>query len=191
MREGGAVTPIPQSPPGNYVEPMDPSATPPGFVILRTDEGAAPLVLRLLVGGVFLVEGVRKFTDPMGMGIARFEAMGFPFPGFFAPLVGGFEVVCGLLLLAGLGVRVAALPLASILLGAMAVHLVQGTSRAPGGILLEGVLLVMTVVLAWAGGGRASLDRRIWKGAAGSEEGPAASGPGSAPESSGAPASQP
>lgn len=134
------------------------SEPPPGYIVLRTGPGWIPLVLRLAVAGVFLVEGGRKFTDPMGRGIARFEAMGFPFPGFFAPLVGGFEVVCALLLVVGLGVRVAALPLATLLLGAMAVLLTQGTRS----ILFEGVLLVICVVLLWAGAGRLSLDRMIW-----------------------------
>lgn len=137
---------------------------PPGYLVLRTDPIVLPLPLRLVLAGVFLWAGVLKFTDPMGAGIARFEALGFPFPGFFAPLVGGFEVVCALLLAVGLGVRVAVLPLATILLAAMSIHLVQGTSTAPGGILFEGVLLVMAVVLGWTGGGRASLDHSIWRG---------------------------
>lgn len=142
--------------------PQPTPSTPPGYVVLRTDDGLVPVFLRLLLAAVFLAAGLPKFT--MAQGTARFEALGFPFPGFFAPLVGGFEVVCALLVLVGLGVRVAVLPLATILLAAMAIHLVQGTATAPGGILYEGVLLVVAVILGWTGGGRASLDRSIWRG---------------------------
>lgn len=156
-----------------------PGDPPPGYIVLRTGGGVLPLLLRLGVAGVFLFEGGRKFLAPHLHGIGRFDAMGFPFPGFFAPLVGGFEVVCALLVLVGLGVRVAAFPLVSILLAAMAVLLLQG----PEPVVLEAVLLGACLVLLRTGGGALSLDRRIWLDAT-ADDAPApdaAAAPGDAP----------
>jgi putative oxidoreductase len=130
----------------------------PGYLLLRTGEGWLPLVLRVYTGGAFLFEGARKFLDPGRFGISRFEALGFPFPGFFAPLVGGFEVACGALLLLGLGVRVAAFPPLTILLGALV--LVRATD--PAGAWYELTLAAACVVLLFRGGGAYSLDRRLW-----------------------------
>lgn len=75
---------------------------------------AAPLV-RLMVGAVFLVEGIQKFLYPASRGAGRFEGMGFPEPEILGPMVGSFEIICGALVLAGLATRLAALPLLVIM----------------------------------------------------------------------------
>ena len=62
-----------------------------------------------MVGTVFLSEGIQKFLFPAMRGVGRFEKMGFPSPDFFASFVGVFEIVCGLLILAGFLTRGAAL----------------------------------------------------------------------------------
>ena len=55
-----------------------------------------PMVLiRVVVGLVFLTEGTLKFLFPGEFGAGRFAAIGLPFPNFLAPLVGGSEVVGG------------------------------------------------------------------------------------------------
>lgn len=63
-----------------------------------------------MVGPVFLFEGLQKFIYPATRGPGRFEGMGFPAPEFFGYFVGGFEVVCGALILLGLFTRLAAVP---------------------------------------------------------------------------------
>src|SRR6476620_12500383 len=70
---------------------------------------AATLLLRLMAGGVFLSEGILKFVYT-NQGVGRFTKLGFPWPHFTATFVGGLETVGGLLLLAGLLTRIAALP---------------------------------------------------------------------------------
>jgi putative oxidoreductase len=142
------------------MNPTDPATDGelPGYVLLRTGGGWLPLALRLFAGGALLFEGSRKFLDPGRFGIARFEALGFPFPGFFAPLVGGFEIACAVLLLVGLGVRVAAFPPLTLLLGALV--LVRVTD--PAGAWYELSLAAACVVLLFRGGGAYSLDRRLW-----------------------------
>jgi putative oxidoreductase len=79
--------------------------------ILKAHGPAAILVIRLLVGGVFLLEGVKKFLFVEQWGAGRFARIGIPSPGIMGPFVGGVEIVCGLLVLAGLLTRLASVPL--------------------------------------------------------------------------------
>ena len=78
---------------------------------LRSDAPAATLLVRLLVGWVFLSEGIQKFLFPDALGVGRFVKIGIPAPHFFAPFVGVVEIVCGSLLILGLLTRLAAIPL--------------------------------------------------------------------------------
>lgn len=71
----------------------------------------AVLLVRVLVGWVFVSEGVQKFLFPDVLGTGRFVKIGIPWPQFMAPFVGVVEIVCGSLLLIGLLTRLAAIPL--------------------------------------------------------------------------------
>ena len=62
------------------------------------------LLLRVMVGWVFLSEGIDKLLYPAALGVGRFHAIGIPMPRFTAPFVGVVEIVCGALLIAGLAV---------------------------------------------------------------------------------------
>jgi uncharacterized membrane protein YphA (DoxX/SURF4 family) len=62
----------------------------------------ARLLIRLLVGMVFLSEGIQKFLFPATLGVGRFVKIGIPAPQIMAPCVGGFDVVCGALVVLGL-----------------------------------------------------------------------------------------
>ncbi|QBS44789.1 hypothetical protein DMB37_36615 [Nocardia sp. CS682] len=53
----------------------------------------------------------RGRKGPDTLGTDRFDKAGIPAPGFFGPLDGVFEIVCGALILAGLLTRLAAPPL--------------------------------------------------------------------------------
>jgi putative oxidoreductase len=72
---------------------------------------ASVLLVRLMVGWVFLSEGIQKFLFPAALGVGRFEKIGIPAAHFFAPFVGVIEIVCGFLLIVGLLSRMAAIPL--------------------------------------------------------------------------------
>jgi putative oxidoreductase len=72
---------------------------------------APALLIRVLVGWVFFVEGILKFLWWSDLGVGRFAAIGIPTPGITAPFVGIVEIVCGALILVGLFTRLAALPL--------------------------------------------------------------------------------
>lgn len=84
-------------------------------------ETLAPVVLiRLAVGGVFASEGVQKFLYASSQGAGRFAKIGLPAPEVLGPLVGTTELLCGVLVLAGLFTRAAALPLAGTMVVAIA-----------------------------------------------------------------------
>jgi putative oxidoreductase len=72
---------------------------------------ASVLLIRVMVGLVFLTEGVQKFLYPDELGVGRFIKIGIPSPHVMAPFVGVVEIVCGALLILGLLTRFAAIPL--------------------------------------------------------------------------------
>jgi putative oxidoreductase len=79
--------------------------------ILAADGPGAGLIIRLLVGGVFFLEGIKKFLFVEQWGAGRFARIGIPAPGIMAPFVGVVEIVCGFLILIGLLTRLASIPL--------------------------------------------------------------------------------
>jgi putative oxidoreductase len=78
---------------------------------LAASGSPANLIIRLMVGGVFFLEGIKKFRFADQWGAGRFARIGIPVPGLMGPFVGSVETVCGLLLLLGLFTRLASLPL--------------------------------------------------------------------------------
>lgn len=87
---------------------------------LLTHAPAAVLLIRLMIGTVFLSEGIQKFLFAAEVGAGRFAKIGIPAPEVVAPIVGGFEIACGTLVLLGLFTRLAVLPLIVIMLTAIA-----------------------------------------------------------------------
>lgn len=87
--------------------------------LTRTRAPAAVLLIRLYVGVVFACEGILKFLRPDALGAGRFQKLGIPAPGFFASIDGIAEITCGVLILAGLLTRVAAVPMIIDMLGAL------------------------------------------------------------------------
>jgi len=79
--------------------------------LLKTNAPAATVLIRLMVGGVFLVEGILKFLYPGELGAGRFAKIGIPSPEVMGTFVGGVEIVCGALVIIGLLTRFAAIPL--------------------------------------------------------------------------------
>src|SRR5580693_4100284 len=67
------------------------------------------VIMRVMVGGVFLSEGILKFVYT-NQGVGRFTKLGIPFPDVTATFIGGLEIVGGILLMAGLFTRVIAIP---------------------------------------------------------------------------------
>ena len=78
---------------------------------LATSAPCSTILIRVIVGGTFLSEGIQKFLYPDALGVGRFVKIGIPSPEVMAPFVGVFEVVCGALLILGLLTRLAAVPM--------------------------------------------------------------------------------
>ncbi|HVP31738.1 MAG TPA: DoxX family protein [Myxococcota bacterium] len=83
--------------------------------ILEPGASRATILIRLMVGAVFLSEGLQKFLFPEQLGSGRFEKIGFASAHLLAPFVGSFEVTCGTLVLLGLLTRLAVLPLLAVI----------------------------------------------------------------------------
>jgi uncharacterized membrane protein YphA (DoxX/SURF4 family) len=79
--------------------------------LTRTSAPAAVVLIRLMVGGVFLSEGIQKFLFAADAGAGRFAKIGIPSPELMGPFVGVVEIVCGTLILLGLLTRLAAIAL--------------------------------------------------------------------------------
>ncbi len=87
---------------------------------MKTHAPPAVAIVRLLVGTVFISEGIQKFLYPLALGAGRFAKIGFPYPAWTATAVGFFEVTCGLLVIVGLMTRLASAPLLIIISVAIA-----------------------------------------------------------------------
>ena len=89
---------------------------------MRGGSGRAPaatILIRVMVGAVFLAEGIQKFLYASEVGAGRFARIGIPQPELMGPFVGGVEIVCGTLVLLGLLTRWAVLPLLGVMIVAI------------------------------------------------------------------------
>jgi uncharacterized membrane protein YphA (DoxX/SURF4 family) len=74
------------------------------------------LIARLIVGLIFLSEGLQKYTRPEEIGVGRFAKLGFNNPAFWAYFTGSFEILCGMLIVLGFLTRFASIPLFIIMI---------------------------------------------------------------------------
>jgi uncharacterized membrane protein YphA (DoxX/SURF4 family) len=77
------------------------------------------ILIRVVVGLVFLLEGALKFLRPEELGVGRFAAIGLPFPHLLAPLVGGIEIGGGVAILLNFYAGDAALALLAVIVTAL------------------------------------------------------------------------
>lgn len=125
----------------------------------------AALVLRLVIGGIFIAQGWRKVMAPADAPHGRgnlqrmIESGGFPAASLLALAVGAAELGCGVLVLIGLLTRLAVLPL----IGIMLVAIVRFKWKAGflGGWDWPLSVLGGCVALLLIGGGRFSVDHLL------------------------------
>lgn len=79
--------------------------------LTRTSAPSAVILIRLIVGGIFLTEGIQKFIYPAEVGAGRFAKIVIPKAELMASFVGVVEIICGVFILVGLLTRLAAIPL--------------------------------------------------------------------------------
>ena len=79
-----------------------------------------PMILvRVIVGLVFLSEGILKFLRPSELGVGRFAHIGLPYPHLLAPVVGAVEIAGGAALIFNFFAGDAALLLLMVILTAI------------------------------------------------------------------------
>ncbi|CAD0002316.1 DoxX family protein [Flavobacterium salmonis] len=134
--------------------------------LINTDNSKTTILVRLIIGAVFLSEGIQKFLFADTLGAGRFTKIGLPAPEFLGGFVGVFEIFCGALILIGLFTRLASIPIIIIMLVAMATtkaevlknegfwEMLHG-SRTDWAMLLGGIFLLIE------GAGKWSLDKKI------------------------------
>ncbi|MCC5848479.1 MAG: DoxX family protein [Verrucomicrobia bacterium] len=125
------------------------------------------ILIRGMIGVVFLIAGLQKFIFPGEMGPGRFEEMGYAYPAFTAYAVGFFEAGGGVLILLGLATRLAAVPIAVIMSVAIITtkipRLEAGIWDFLHGSRLDFAMLMGALFLIWSGADRLSLDARLGK----------------------------
>jgi uncharacterized membrane protein YphA (DoxX/SURF4 family) len=134
--------------------------------MIRTDQDSKMIVIRLIVGLIFISEGILKYKLIQWMGPGRFELLGFSHAAFWAYFTGAFEITCGVLVLSGYMTRAASIPLLTIMIVAFI------TTKIP--LLMEKgfwtfaheyttdmALTLLLVLLIIYGGGKWSVDERL------------------------------
>jgi uncharacterized membrane protein YphA (DoxX/SURF4 family) len=127
---------------------------------------SSTLLVRAIVGAVFLLEGILKFHNPQELGVGRFIKIGIPFPSFFAPFDGVFEIGCGILLMMGLMTRLGAIPMIINMIVAITstkipLLLQEGFWKAAHEARLDFSMLLGCIFLLLVGAGPLSLDSRV------------------------------
>lgn len=136
--------------------------------LTHTRNEFSTLLIRLMVGAVFLSEGIQKFLFAEEVGSGRFAKIGLPSPEILGPFVGTTEIIAGTLLLLGLFTRLAAIPTLVIMLVAISVTkidigLEQGVWEMLHASRTDWSMLIGSIFLLIRGGGMASVDLQINK----------------------------
>jgi putative oxidoreductase len=126
------------------------------------------IFIRLMVGLIFLSEGIQKFLLPNANGAGRFMKIGIPHPQFFGPFVGATEIICGSLLIIGLFTRLAAIPLLIVILTALystkfPIFVEKGFWAAAHEGRADFSMLMGLIFLLIYGAGKYSADSRLSK----------------------------
>jgi putative oxidoreductase len=120
-----------------------------------------PLLARITVGWVFLWAGWGKL-NALPQVIENFRGWNIPSPELLAPFVSGIEFGCGILLLLGLFTRIAAVPLAIVMIVAIKSALWEQVDSLESLLgLNESAYLAIFLWLAVTGPGALSFDHLL------------------------------
>jgi len=134
--------------------------------LLATQGPAAVILVRLIVGCVFLSEGIQKFLFPGDQGVGRFTTIGIPAPEILAPFVGVCEIACGVLILLGLLTRFAAVTMIVNMIVAISttkipILLDKGFWKMAHEARTDWAMLLCSIFLLIVGAGPWSFDAKI------------------------------
>lgn len=134
--------------------------------ILNTEDDSKIIIIRLIVGLIFIIEGVLKYKMVQWLGPGRFTEIGFSDAFFWAYFTGAIEIICGLLILAGLFTRLASVPLLIIMITAFITTKLPVLSTEGFWIFsheysIDFSLTLLLILLIIYGGGKWSLDLKL------------------------------
>ena len=134
--------------------------------ILQTSDDGKMVFVRMIAGVVFVSEGIQKYLVVSLLGPSYFQDIGFGHPMFWSYFTGSFEILCGLLVVAGLFTRIAAVPLLTIMITAyftakLPVLLDKGFLSFAQVYRVDYALTILIIMLLVYGAGRWSVDLRI------------------------------
>jgi putative oxidoreductase len=135
-------------------------------IILNTGNDNKIIFLRLIVGSIFIIEGIMKYMYLEVYGPSFFNEIGFKYAFFWAYFTGAFEISCGSLILAGFLTRVASIPLLIIMITAflrtkVSLLFDRGFWTFAHEYRIDFSLTILLVLLLYYGGGRWSVDSKF------------------------------
>ena len=139
----------------------------PGSILFTVNDYRS-LIPRLIVGLVFLSEGIQKFLFPETVGAGRFATIGFSNPQFTASFVAVFEITCGMLVIAGFVTRIAVIPLFIVIMTAIIrtkIPILMGKGFWPMAheARTDFAMVMLIIFLFIYGSGKGSLDKVLFK----------------------------
>lgn len=134
--------------------------------IINTDSSKTTILIRLMVGAVFLSEGIQKFLFADALGLGRFIKIGFANPEFWASFTACFEIICGIIVLLGFLTRFASIPLLIIMIVAFIttkypILIDKGFWAMAHEYRTDFAMTIGCVFLLIKGGGKWSLDKKL------------------------------
>ena len=137
-------------------------------IVLDTLSDNKIVIIRVIVGLIFLFEGIQKYLFPELLGTGRFIKIGFTDPAFWAYFAGTFEIICGTLILLGLVTRLASIPFFIIMMTAFVttkwpILMDKGFWTMAHEYRTDFAMTFLLIYLFISGGGKWSVDLKIGK----------------------------
>lgn len=115
------------------------------------------LVLRIVLGGIFLIHGFMKFKNGISETITIFDGYGIPYAEIAGFGVAGIELLGGFFLIIGFSVRFVSFLLTAVMVGAIV--FVKFEDGFLDGFEFNVALISMSLYLLFAGSNLMSLDQ--------------------------------
>jgi putative oxidoreductase len=136
--------------------------------IIGTIDDNRTIFVRIVVGLIFLTEGMQKILFPDLLGTGRFLKIGFSHPEFWSYFTAAFEILCGTFVLLGLFTRLVSIPLLIVMITAFVttkwpILIDKGFWPMAHEYRTDFAMTILLLYLLIYGSGRWSVDSQIGK----------------------------